>query len=153
FVLFSLLCRIALFLFFFFFFSSRRRHTIFSRDWSSDVCSSDLPSRIRRGALSRPLRGGAPRRIRLGPRRESTFHPSQAGAAHSVFLPVDSRGRLFGGPAPARFNFLFGPVRMAPHRCVSRCEAIRGRPGSFCRCTPRAFRFHLGGDACSCHCG
>src|SRR5690606_39613310 len=31
----SLLC--------FFFFSSRRRHTRFSRDWSSDVCSSDLP--------------------------------------------------------------------------------------------------------------
>src|SRR5690606_31042096 len=29
-------------LLFFFFFSSRRRHTRFSRDWSSDVCSSDL---------------------------------------------------------------------------------------------------------------
>src|SRR5205809_2046508 len=28
----------------FFFFSSRRRHTRCSRDWSSDVCSSDLPS-------------------------------------------------------------------------------------------------------------
>src|SRR5690606_40178157 len=27
-----------------FFFSSRRRHTRFSRDWSSDVCSSDLPT-------------------------------------------------------------------------------------------------------------
>src|SRR5690606_40704031 len=26
------------------FFSSRRRHTRFSRDWSSDVCSSDLGS-------------------------------------------------------------------------------------------------------------
>src|SRR5690606_40244682 len=26
----------------YFFFSSRRRHTRFSRDWSSDVCSSDL---------------------------------------------------------------------------------------------------------------
>src|SRR5690606_39829588 len=25
------------------FFSSRRRHPRFSRDWSSDVCSSDLP--------------------------------------------------------------------------------------------------------------
>src|SRR5690606_40533789 len=25
-----------------FFFPSRRRHTRFSRDWSSDVCSSDL---------------------------------------------------------------------------------------------------------------
>src|SRR5690554_7084822 len=29
-------------LFFFFFFSSRRRHTRCGRDWSSDVCSSDL---------------------------------------------------------------------------------------------------------------
>src|SRR2546429_2611179 len=27
---------------FYFFFSSRRRHTRCSRDWSSDVCSSDL---------------------------------------------------------------------------------------------------------------
>src|SRR3989449_6098487 len=29
-------------MFLFFFFSSRRRHTRCSRDWSSDVCSSDL---------------------------------------------------------------------------------------------------------------
>src|SRR5206468_7262065 len=29
-------------LIFFFFFSSRRRHTRSDRDWSSDVCSSDL---------------------------------------------------------------------------------------------------------------
>src|SRR5690606_16152257 len=29
-----------------FFFSSRRRHTRFSRDWSSDVCSSDLRDEI-----------------------------------------------------------------------------------------------------------
>src|SRR5258707_3683064 len=28
-----------------FFFSSRRRHTRYWRDWSSDVCSSDLPDR------------------------------------------------------------------------------------------------------------
>src|SRR3712207_3561092 len=28
----------------FFFFSSRRRHTRYWRDWSSDVCSSDLPA-------------------------------------------------------------------------------------------------------------
>src|SRR5918911_286773 len=31
--------------FFFFFFSSRRRHTRYWRDWSSDVCSSDLASK------------------------------------------------------------------------------------------------------------
>src|SRR2546422_8433170 len=30
------------FIYLFFFFSSRRRHTRCSRDWSSDVCSSDL---------------------------------------------------------------------------------------------------------------
>src|SRR5690606_1485537 len=30
----------------FFFFSSRRRHTRFSRDWSSDVCSSDLEEEL-----------------------------------------------------------------------------------------------------------
>src|SRR2546422_8112519 len=34
---------------FFFFFSSRRRHTRCSRDWSSDVCSSDLRRRRGRG--------------------------------------------------------------------------------------------------------
>src|SRR3989449_3709577 len=32
-----------------FFFSSRRRHTRCSRDWSSDVCSSDLYQSIARG--------------------------------------------------------------------------------------------------------
>src|SRR3712207_7696746 len=37
-----------------FFFSSRRRHTRYWRDWSSDVCSSDLELKIMRqaGALS-----------------------------------------------------------------------------------------------------
>src|SRR5207249_9600649 len=30
----------------FFFFSSRRRHTRSKRDWSSDVCSSDLSSNL-----------------------------------------------------------------------------------------------------------
>src|SRR5260370_31961649 len=30
----------------FFFFSSRRRHTRFKCDWSSDVCSSDLPGSL-----------------------------------------------------------------------------------------------------------
>src|SRR6266542_4976893 len=38
------------FCFFFFFFSSRRRHTRCYRDWSSDVCSSDLRRRAAPGA-------------------------------------------------------------------------------------------------------
>src|SRR2546429_3940929 len=35
----------------FFFFSSRRRHTRCSRDWSSDVCSSDLVCELSRGEM------------------------------------------------------------------------------------------------------
>src|SRR5207245_7467012 len=45
----------------FFFFSSRRRHTRCYRDWSSDVCSSDL-ARVRsklRSQLKPTLPGGA----------------------------------------------------------------------------------------------
>src|SRR3989337_3975363 len=37
-----LCCLFHMLLFVFFFFSSRRRHTRCYRDWSSDVCSSDL---------------------------------------------------------------------------------------------------------------
>src|SRR2546429_9732291 len=40
----------------FFFFSSRRRHTRCSRDWSSDVCSSDLRDH-QESVLHRPLAG------------------------------------------------------------------------------------------------
>src|SRR3712207_7381094 len=65
----------------FFFFSSRRRHTRYWRDWSSDVCSSDLAQggggelprfpfveldRTRRLAL---CRGGADRGLRSEERR------------------------------------------------------------------------------------
>src|SRR2546422_5104810 len=41
------------YVFFFFFFSSRRRHTRCSRDWSSDVCSSDVSQPERDGVLAR----------------------------------------------------------------------------------------------------
>src|SRR5205809_4432131 len=37
-----------------FFFSSRRRHTRCSRDWSSDVCSSDLHACVRQRELQAP---------------------------------------------------------------------------------------------------
>src|SRR3989449_1889374 len=47
------MCRLRSIDLLFFFFSSRRRHTRCSRDWSSDVCSSDLVA-----THSRPLDTG-----------------------------------------------------------------------------------------------
>src|SRR5438067_2990475 len=43
---------IMFFCIFFFFFSSRRRHTRSKRDWSSDVCSSDLSDRAAMEAIA-----------------------------------------------------------------------------------------------------
>src|SRR3712207_7225010 len=45
----------------FFFFSSRRRHTRYWRDWSSDVCSSDLPSGGPRDSAPPQLLSAVPR--------------------------------------------------------------------------------------------
>src|SRR5215213_10786922 len=50
---------------FFFFFSSRRRHTRLVSDWSSDVCSSDLPG------YNAPSPYAAPRYVE--PRREPGY--------------------------------------------------------------------------------
>src|SRR5690625_7356525 len=45
-----------------FFFSSRRRHTRWPRDWSSDVCSSDLLRA--RGFSAAPINGDIPQNLR-----------------------------------------------------------------------------------------
>src|SRR2546421_5028565 len=52
---------------FFFFFSSRRRHTRSDRDWSSDVCSSDLAISWNWAAAPAPLSCA---RARSGPARK-----------------------------------------------------------------------------------
>src|SRR5690606_39818008 len=72
-------------LLFSFFFSSRRRHTRFSRDWSSDVCSSDLG-----GKPPTPGRGGGGEHRSGGLRRPRgpPDLPESGGAA----CPAD-RGR------------------------------------------------------------
>src|SRR5436853_4199418 len=53
-----------------FFFSSRRRHMRCLSDWSSDVCSSDLPVPRRADPCRRPPRSGSARRG-TGPCRAS----------------------------------------------------------------------------------
>src|SRR5207253_7901095 len=64
---------VVLLLCFFFFFSSRRRHTRWPRDWSSDVCSSDLKLRRKRRYLKvlKPLEvSEGDRRIGIYPAEE-----------------------------------------------------------------------------------
>src|SRR5215475_15519564 len=63
----------------FFFFSSRRRHTRFSRDWSSDVCSSDL---VGQPASAHPAAGtstGGWRRWAASPRRSTRSEERRVG--------------------------------------------------------------------------
>src|SRR6266496_2327906 len=71
----------------FFFFSSRRRHTRSLRDWSSDVCSSDLDP-----AGCRALRG----------LRDVSRHRQRRGSlAHRVVRVVDGQA-VRSGPARPR---------------------------------------------------
>src|SRR5437870_10522897 len=49
-------CTMMLLIYYLFFFSSRRRHTRWPRDWSSDVCSSDLSPDDRSNLEKAPFR-------------------------------------------------------------------------------------------------
>src|SRR3712207_9053877 len=100
---------IRLCLIFFFFFSSRRRHTRYWRDWSSDVCSSDLVRaprgvvvelRVRRaGAVRRrvaqELRGDRHRRVTAGGGGGAVVG---GGVARSGERRVGEEGRFRGVP-------------------------------------------------------
>src|SRR5699024_4635344 len=55
-----------------FFFSSRRRHTRSKRDWSSDVCSSDLQQHPTRGTVE--VLGQRLGRVEIRKLRESVAH-------------------------------------------------------------------------------
>src|SRR5699024_11270433 len=78
---------------FFFFFSSRRRHTRSKRDWSSDVCSSDLAYTEEMGEYGvgmlheRILAPGIARRVFLATdlvERGSTATPKQRSEERRV---------------------------------------------------------------------
>src|SRR6266403_5515103 len=89
----------------FFFFSSRRRHTRSLRDWSSDVCSSDLAG-VRRGAQPRAARAG-------GSQRRS--HQAPAAAAGRAAVPA----------SPFRRSLATVPVRCRD--CRSRSDRMATR--------------------------
>src|SRR6267154_3951742 len=90
---------------FFFFFSSRRRHTRWTGDWSSDVCSSDL---LRVG-------GRDEQRHYLGARFEDCPLGEQRGRGGAR---KRQRGRQ------AQKTILKGHIPSLPHRRPSRLRTI-----------------------------
>src|SRR2546429_1609004 len=83
----------------FFFFSSRRRHTRCSRDWSSDVCSSDLypvdTSRLRRVVETAAREAGWGRTLPKGRGLGIAAHYSFVSyIAAVVEVAVDDKGAL-----------------------------------------------------------
>src|SRR5205809_3622738 len=100
------------FVFFFFFFSSRRRHTRCSRDWSSDVCSSDLarrpaaPARLHHPAARQHYEGARGQRgaERRGQRR-SAGGPAghrEPPAREIGRASCRERGEVSGGGGPGK---------------------------------------------------
>src|SRR5690606_40212408 len=81
----------------YFFFSSRRRHTRFSRDWSSDVCSSDLRNRI-----AAVITDAGGRAVQLGNALADLLHPCLELVAHRVGQTADGAGKLQIGRASCR---------------------------------------------------
>src|SRR6266403_50137 len=85
----------------FFFFSSRRRHTRSLRDWSSDVCSSDLggAARFVRGAMRDVMR--QPFVTTATAKGLSPFQVTRRHVARNAFIPVIT---LIGLSLPALFS-------------------------------------------------
>src|SRR5882724_6689896 len=131
-----------------FFFSSRRRHTRCLSDWSSDVCSSDLPRpprRPRRRARpharrpdrpgprggrrrGRALDGGAVPQRRAGdvPHAGSALPPALVTAASAVIFDMD--GVLIDSGAHHRdaWRLLLGELGLVP--AVDFWRRTIGRP-------------------------
>src|SRR2546422_4919301 len=106
-------------IFLFFFFSSRRRHTRCSRDWSSDVCSSDL-------ACGSPG-GEGPRRVPLRGFHLGGLRPPSGdqGADRGLIRHEKKRARLRG--------IRTGPGEEAIFRSEEHTSELQSRLHLVCR--------------------
>src|SRR2546429_822869 len=84
-----------------FFFSSRRRHTRCSRDWSSDVCSSDLPPAFHvltpgsGGTITSPLSGtGVDVKVSYGATGD-THSPPFVDYTNDIAYVAADNGKLY----------------------------------------------------------
>src|SRR5215211_687867 len=103
-----------------FFFSSRRRHTRSLCDWSSDVCSSDLP--YAQGVHERGYEALEEGRRVVGSRSGAVRGAGQVRCIHSV-------GSRQGGhdPLPVE-GVVAGPVQQNHGRTLARGKIADGHP-------------------------
>src|SRR5439155_10092199 len=101
----------------FFFFSSRRRHTRWPRDWSSDVCSSDLPDGRQEESL--PCH---PDTLRDALRRvgESAWLKAQQAGVQSLYQRQFVRGKVYAVDGSG----LGDELRLVALVCVSATRPI-----------------------------
>src|SRR5690625_1781786 len=109
---------------FYFFFSSRRRHTRWPRDWSSDVCSSDLHLilnvREPRRLLPQVENAGS---VFLGPWSPESAGDYASGTNH--VLPTGGAARVLGGLSVDSFCKYITVQELST-------EGIRGLAGNIC---------------------
>src|SRR5215813_12431930 len=115
---------------FFFFFSSRRRHTRCGRDWSSDVCSSDLPAHCRwltqqrlRPNRHRQATGVALGRIGKRPRQSAMYAPRDRDTGERVEKVV--AGGALGRRAVRHRRWKTGFDQQAPTQRKTRFGLLR----------------------------
>src|SRR5699024_12056801 len=102
----------------FFFFSSRRRHTRSKRDWSSDVCSSDLARGDRCGAHAHDRRGAEDLRPRVRDDGRWAGHVDDGSRLRGVYahLPPGRRRVRGGDRGDARGDHLRDQPLRQPRR-------------------------------------
>src|SRR5256885_11549722 len=114
---------------YFFFFSSRRRHTRLQGDWSSDVCSSDLPKTATANKSTKSRSGqpsSPPIKLRLAtpsaPFLKLTASARESTATPSSVRTIRSRSReSTGWQSVARasaLKLLQRPIRSASQFCI-----------------------------------
>src|SRR5690606_40531592 len=92
-----------------FFFSSRRRHTRFSRDWSSDVCSSDLSGASSTDEDYTPL--------------DFRWQLSSADAQHATLTPANGVSTQFRSDQAGTYEVMLTVSRSEERRVGKECRS------------------------------
>src|SRR6266536_4149824 len=123
-------------IFFFFFFSSRRRHTRSTRDWSSDVCSSDLAF-IGKEALERAKEAGLTRRLCclvLGDERSVALGNEPVRSGDRVVARVTSGGQ--GYSVGSSIAYAYMPIELSEPGTAVTVEVFGRRVDAEVRAEP-----------------